>query len=278
MLDRFFQIKRLVVETVIWAERELGGRTGAEKKDAVVKKVMQLLATWISLPWYASWAKNLVAPMLIGRLVDLATGILNFMTDWNFTDVQLTELQIAELACTLDSPLSIVADFCYGNDLGEKIGKLYHKCAVSSTEAGAGKTALPATRRDDDRLSPNLTRREITCRCGCGFDSIAGETVILFQAIRDFIKRPIIINSGCRCPEHNDTVRGAPNSPHICGAALDMRVNGWSNRQFGEMIKEAYKNVPVVREHLRFCERVNSASGAVVHADTGRVRKNVFGW
>ena len=266
MRNNFLQIKKLVIENVIWAERELRGRTGTEKKEIVIRKVLENLAAM--LPWYIRWAKELIAPALIGRLVDLATRALNFMTGWDFSNVQLTEQQVLELACVLDAPLLIVADSCYGNDLGENIGELYHQYAISTA----------ASNYNYNQLSPNLTRREIACRCGCGFDSITSVTVILFQAIRDFIKRPIVITSGCRCPEHNARVNGASSSEHMNGVALDMRVNGWSNRQFGEAVREAYGHIPAVWEHLRYFERVNSASGAVVHVDTGRLRSNVFRW
>ena len=265
MRDRFFQIKKLVIENVIWAERELKGRTGAEKKEIVIRKVMDTLSSM--LPWYVRWGKELVAPLLLGRLTDLAARALNFMTGWNFGDVELTELQIAELACALDAPLDVIADSTYGKDIGEKIDELYHQYGVTPDTPEAGEIVLPATNHTDTRLSANLLRSEITCRCGCGFDSLSMDTVTLFQALRDFAGQPIHINSGCRCPEHNLSVGGSTSSPHIFGVALDFRVNGWTNRQFGEMIKEAHRTIPVVRELLRYCYLVVSQSGAVVHVD-----------
>jgi len=154
---------------------------------------------------------------------------------------------------------------------------LYYYSYATNPPANCG-VDLPQTGHCDKRLSANLTRREVACRCGCGFDSLAEETVAVFQGIRDFINRPIIITSGCRCPDRNAAIGGAVGSQHMLGAALDMRVDGWSDRQFGAMIKEAHKQVPVVRELLRYCEFANSRNRDVVHMDTGRVRNRVFGW
>jgi len=89
-------------------------------------------------------------------------------------------------------------------------------------------------------LSKNLTRNEIVCRCGCGFDRIAPELVETFQAIRDFIGRSMIVTSGCRCRTHNARVGGVANSAHITGEGMDLRVEGWAARFLYQRIQAAH--------------------------------------
>ena len=76
------------------------------------------------------------------------------------------------------------------------------------------------------KLSKNLTVREITCKCGCGFDKINPKVVETFQAIRDLWDKPIVITSACRCAKHNKKVGGSPKSQHMLGNALDMVTSG----------------------------------------------------
>lgn len=65
------QAKEWVLEQVLWAERELRGKSGAEKKAAVVKRLDDM----ITLPAWLEWADGPV----IGWLVDSACDTLNGM-------------------------------------------------------------------------------------------------------------------------------------------------------------------------------------------------------
>lgn len=59
------------------------------------------------------------------------------------------------------------------------------------------------------------------------------------QRLRDYLNKPIIINSGYRSPNHNKNVGGAKNSQHVTGKASDIRVSGISP----EKIKEAIEHL-----------------------------------
>lgn len=48
------------------------------------------------------------------------------------------------------------------------------------------------------------------------------------QVIRDYINRPIKINSGYRSPSHNKAVGGVKNSQHVIGMAGDLVVSNMS--------------------------------------------------
>lgn len=71
-------------------------------------------------------------------------------------------------------------------------------------------------------LSPNFDTREFRCR-HCG--ALRGPDVSLvatLQRMRTAKKRPLIVVSGYRCPEHNARVGGASRSRHLYGDAADV--------------------------------------------------------
>ena len=75
-------------------------------------------------------------------------------------------------------------------------------------------------------LSKFLLKSEYTCsHCGSlppDFDFYPYEEFFdIFDDIREEWGKPIIINSGYRCPAHNSAVGGSPLSAHVFGLALD---------------------------------------------------------
>ena len=54
---------------------------------------------------------------------------------------------------------------------------------------------------------------------------------------RERLGRPIIVNSGFRCPVHNAAVGGVYNSQHVKGEAADIRCD--DNRRLAKLIVEA---------------------------------------
>lgn len=77
-------------------------------------------------------------------------------------------------------------------------------------------------------ISLYFDRKEFTCKCGCGRNNISLNLVFELNRLRGFYGKPIYINSGCRCIEHNTDVGGKPNSAHICegkeGEAVDIKI------------------------------------------------------
>lgn len=82
-MDKINEIKKWVIEQVLWAETSLKGKSGTEKKAAVVKKLDDL----IKLPYYLEWVDD----MVISWLVDQACDKLNYMTRRNFEGLQLSD-------------------------------------------------------------------------------------------------------------------------------------------------------------------------------------------
>ena len=82
-------------------------------------------------------------------------------------------------------------------------------------------------------LSDNLSRYEMACNCGCGFDTVDFDLVHTLQdAVDHFALKygdcKVIITGPNRCPTHNKANGGAPNSQHLYGKAADHKlyVNG----------------------------------------------------
>ena len=83
------QIKAWVIEQVLWAEKNLKGKSGADKKAAVVQKLDEL----IKLPFYLEWVDD----MIISSLGDSIFSKLNEITQHDFSELTLNESQEMEL-------------------------------------------------------------------------------------------------------------------------------------------------------------------------------------
>lgn len=91
------QIKKWALEQVLWAEKNLKNKSGAEKKAAVVKKLDDM----ITLPSYLEWIDDII----IGCIVDKACEKLNAFAGHKFGELKgLTEKQEQELADEIEDP------------------------------------------------------------------------------------------------------------------------------------------------------------------------------
>ena len=77
-------------------------------------------------------------------------------------------------------------------------------------------------------MTKNFKRREFDCKCGCKMPLEVYENVIKLagqlQTLRDYVGRPITINSAYRCTKHNEKVGGSKNSQHLLGKAADITI------------------------------------------------------
>ena len=89
-MQKLKEIKKWVIEQVLWAEKELRGKTGAEKRAAVVAKLDDL----IELPCYLEWVDDII----LGVLVDNACKVLNDFAGHEFGNIILNGKQEEELA------------------------------------------------------------------------------------------------------------------------------------------------------------------------------------
>ena len=266
---RFHQIKKMVIQAVLWVEQNMGGTLdGPAKKEAVINRVRERISELSGFSWFVGWAVSAVLPSVTDRLVDKAVRVLNMITGWNINEIEFTEDAINKLACCLDAPMSDLVSCCAQPEL-LRIDALYDTCGYS-----VGIDALPFNGISDTHFSRNLTRREVTCPCGCGFDEVTREIVHTFQALRDYIGRKVFVSSGCRCPQRNASAGGADRSEHMNGAALDIFVVGLPKRQLYAIVREAH--ALGLLPYLAYCEGVRNSDRAV-HIDTGRLRSSIWG-
>jgi uncharacterized protein YcbK (DUF882 family) len=93
-------------------------------------------------------------------------------------------------------------------------------------------------------LSTNFHTSEFACKCGCGFGTgpseVSARLIVLLEAIRADIGRSVFLESGCRCPSHNENEGGVENSAHTLGEAADIRATGGTAKH--EIQKAAYRH------------------------------------
>jgi len=64
---------------------------------------------------------------------------------------------------------------------------------------------------------------EFQCKCGeCAMGEPSPDLVARLDALRDMLRRPVIINSGIRCQKANRKVGGVSSSAHLTGEAADL--------------------------------------------------------
>ena len=97
-----------------------------------------------------------------------------------------------------------------------------------------------------ERLGPWFTWAELT-RTSSGLANEPSEDVrtallrlhrLVLHPAREALGRPVIVTSGYRSPEVNARVGGAPNSKHVSGEAVDVRVHGYTSEKLARLLLE----------------------------------------
>lgn len=110
--------------------------------------------------------------------------------------------------------------------------------------------------------SPNFTRKELDCKCGCktpaGIERELAKLAADLERLRSALGHALGINSGYRCPARNRVVGGASRSQHMSGKAADLAVpRGLQDRYVAAALK-----VPAFRGG-----GVGEYPGGAVHVD-----------
>ena len=82
----------------------------------------------------------------------------------------------------------------------------------------------------------------------------------VLQPVRDHFARPVVINSGYRCPKLNKAIGSSSKSQHTTGQAADIEIPGLSNKELAEYIEE---HLPFDQLILEFYNGVDPNSGWV---------------
>ena len=77
----------------------------------------------------------------------------------------------------------------------------------------------------------SFSPREIACK-GTGKVLVNEDALDKLQALRDRLRKPLILTSAYRSPEHNRAVGGARNSKHMEGIAFDVRMDNHDPHEF----------------------------------------------
>ena len=106
-----------------------------------------------------------------------------------------------------------------------------------------------------EMITEHFSKKEFSCPCGCGFNDVNPILVERLEMIRNALREPIRIMSGCRCQKHNERVRGKPNSAHLRGNAADINCpdSGFRYR----FLKQAFK----------IFNRIEVPNGPWIHVD-----------
>lgn len=88
---------------------------------------------------------------------------------------------------------------------------------------------------------------EFACKCN-RHNVVDGKNVLdhvidkrlvdVLDKIRERVGRPVYIESGYRCEDHNREVGGVPNSQHVLGTAADITVDDISIDELADIAKE----------------------------------------
>lgn len=103
-------------------------------------------------------------------------------------------------------------------------------------------------------LQQNFTMVEAVCKCGCSQHKMYMVNIVRhsakLQALRDFLGKPIHINSWFRCPTHNRNVGGVSESQHLIGSATDIWVKDLNVDTLALMVLNAYRDSHIPRPFM----------------------------
>ena len=96
------------------------------------------------------------------------------------------------------------------------------------------------------KLTNNFSKSEFECRSGEEMPSDVLDNVkqlaIQLQAIRDYVGKPIRINSAYRSKAHNKAIGGVKTSQHILGKAADITIDTFTPDEVVSIIENMLTN------------------------------------
>ena len=95
-------------------------------------------------------------------------------------------------------------------------------------------------------MTKNFSKSEFESKCGREMPEEVYHNVVKvanqLQYLRDYLGKPIRVNSAYRSPEHNESVGGVPKSQHILGKAADIAIKGMPTEILYQNIEDAISN------------------------------------
>lgn len=136
----------------------------------------------------------------------------------------------------------------------------------------------------NQKLSPHFTLRELVKSSDAirmGIDNTPSEEIAenlraicetILEPVREHYGIPFTPNSGYRSPELNTAIKGAKNSQHMLGCAVDIEVPGVSNYDLADWIRTHLVYDQVILEFHKSGDP-NSGWVHVSYLKTGQNRK-----
>jgi uncharacterized protein YcbK (DUF882 family) len=95
-------------------------------------------------------------------------------------------------------------------------------------------------------MTKNFSKSEFESKCGREMPEEVYHNVVKvanqLQYLRDYLNKPIKVNSAYRSPEHNAKVGGVPKSQHLLGKAADIVVKDMPTDILYQYIEDAISN------------------------------------
>ena len=98
------------------------------------------------------------------------------------------------------------------------------------------------------KITDNIARHEVACRCGCGYDSLDYDTAVYIQAacahfaiLRGYYRSVLNVHSGCRCRSWNLHEGGEFGSHHLFARALDHDIMDVSPKELYDYYDKKFK-------------------------------------
>lgn len=95
-----------------------------------------------------------------------------------------------------------------------------------------------ARKINDVKVSKDFKLYEFECHDGNHQVKIDPELIERLQKLRDYVKKPIQINSGYRTEEYNRKIGGVGGSQHVEGKASDIVIKGYTPSQVFDLAKK----------------------------------------
>ena len=116
------------------------------------------------------------------------------------------------------------------------------------------------------QLSDHFTKKEFDCKCNCGTGEISMTLVNNLEKSRVEYGKPMRINSGIRCLEHNRKIGSRDTSSHIKCLAADVSCVGMDDRhKLLSIFLKHFKRVGVHKEFLHVDVDSDKPNGVFVY-------------
>lgn len=139
-------IKKWIVEQVLWVEQNLKGKTGEEKRKAVIERACDC----VDIPLVPEFVERPIKRWVFGMIVDMVVEKLNWLSDWAFGDLKPTKKQVEKLAEVADAPMVMLASASKAATFDERLDDLYHQYKVVPPEL----TPLPPLHPGEGEREP----------------------------------------------------------------------------------------------------------------------------